>query len=284
MTNYAPDRAYNFVMNVIYVDRLFFLNLLLDYLIVLCSARLCGIRLRRPRYLLAAGLGAAYAVLSVLPSAAFLTLAPAKLSVGALMALIAYGGEEKLLRCCLVFFSVSALFGGAVWAISLQNGGVTGSGAYVSVSLPVLVISFALIYTVLSAVFRRSVKNAEKSVSDAVVVLEGRSAALRCLHDSGNTLFDPVSGDCVLIAPAQKLERLFPSLDTGLLSSDCTGLMGEPSLAGRLRLIPYRAVGSEGMLAAFRPDSVSIDGVIRTDIIVAISPTPLGGDGFDSII
>ncbi len=271
-------------MNVIYVDRLFFLNLLLDYLIVLCSARLCGIRLRRRRYVLAAALGAVYAVLSVVPSLGFLTLAPVKLVFGALMALIAYGGEEKLLRCCLVFFSVSALFGGAVWAISLQNGGVTGSGAYVSVSLPVLVISFALIYAVLSAVFRRSVKNAGKSVSDAELSFMGKSVSLRCLHDSGNSLFDPVSGDCVLIAPAKKLERLFSAVDAGLLGSDCTELISEPCLAGRLRLIPYRAVGSEGMLAAFRPDSVSIDGVIRTDIIVAISPTPLGGDGFDSII
>lgn len=284
MTNYAPDGAYNFCMDIIYIDRLFFLNLGLDYLLVLCSARLCGIKLRRQRYALAAVQGAAYAVLSVVPSLGFMTLAPVKLVFGVLMALIAYGGEEKLLRCCLVFFAVSALFGGAVWAISLQNGGSIGSGAYISVSLPVLVISFALIYAVLSFVFRRSVKSADISVSEAELTLMGRSVSLRCLHDSGNALFDPVSGDCVLIAPAERLEKLFPSLDAGLLSSDCTELLTEPSLAGRLRLIPYSAVGTSGMLAAFRPDSIVIDGRSRDDIIVAISPTPVGGDGFEAII
>ena len=284
MTNYAPDGAYNFCMDIIYIDRLFFLNLGLDYLLVLCSARLCGIKLRRQRYALAAVPGAVYAVLSVVPSLGFMTLAPVKLVFGVLMALIAYGGEEKLLRCCLVFFAVSALFGGAVWAISLQNGGSIGSTAYISVSLPVLVISFALIYAVLSFVFRRSVKSADISVSEAELTLMGRSVYLRCLRDSGNALFDPVSGDCVLIVPAERLEKLFPSLDAGLLSSDCTRLMTEPSLAGRLRLIPYSAVGTSGMLAAFRPDSIVIDGRSRDDIIVAISPTPVGGDGFEAII
>lgn len=122
MTNCAPGDAYNFVMDIIYIDRLFFLNLVLDYLIVLCSARLCGIRLRRARYAAAAGFGALYAALSLLPGLAFLKLWPVKLICGLLMALISFGGEDKLWRCCLTFFAVSALFGGAVWAISLQNG------------------------------------------------------------------------------------------------------------------------------------------------------------------
>ena len=150
MTNCAPGGAYNFVMDIIYIDRLFLLNLVLDYLIVLCSARLCGIRLRRARYAAAAVFGALYAALSLLPGLAFFKLWPVKLICGLLMALIAFGGEDKLWRCCLTFFAVSALFGGAVWAISLQNGGNFGSGAYIPVSLPVLILSFALIYAVFS--------------------------------------------------------------------------------------------------------------------------------------
>ncbi len=272
-------------MDIIYIDRLFFLNLALDYLIVLCSARLCGIKLRRLRYAASAVFGALYAVLSLLPGLDFLTLAPIKLMCGALMALIAYGGEEKLLRCCLVFFAVSALFGGAVWAISLQNDGSLGSGAYIPVSFPVLVISFSLTYAVLSVIFRRSVKSADISVSDVAVTFMGRRVYLRCLHDSGNSLFDPLSGDAVLIAPASKLSALFPGLEAELSSYDCTKIPVEPSLAGKIRLISYSAVGTgSGMLAAFRPDSITVDGQPRGDIIVAISPTPVGGEGFDSLI
>ena len=285
MTNCAPEGAYNFVMDIIYIDRLFFLNLVLDYLIVLCSARLCGIRLRRARYAAAAGFGALYAALSLLPGLAFLKLWPVKLICGLLMALIAFGGEDKLWRCCLTFFAVSALFGGAVWAISLQNGGNFGSGAYIPVSLPVLILSFALIYAVLSFVFRRSVKSADACVSDVEIEFMGNRVFLRCLHDSGNALFDPVSGDNVLIAPAARLAPLFPGCEDELSGTDCTRLIFLPQLSGKMRLIPYSTVGtSSGMLAAFRPDAVYVDGEQRDDVIVAISPTPLGGDGFDSLI
>ena len=152
----------------------------------------------------------------------FFKLWPVKLICGLLMALIAFGGEDKLWRCCLTFFAVSALFGGAVWAISLQNGGNFGSGAYIPVSLPVLILSFALIYAVLSFVFQRSVKSADACVSDVEIEFMGRRVFLRCLHDSGNALLDPVSGDSVLIAPAARLAPLFPGCEDELSSTDCT--------------------------------------------------------------
>lgn len=268
-------------MDVIYIDRLFALNLLLDYLLVLCTARICGVRLRRRRYLGAAVLGAAYAAASVFPALGFLTTAPVKLIFGLLMALIAYGGEEKWLRCALAFFAVSALFGGAVWAISAQSGGMVGSAAVIPVSMPVLVLAFAVIYAVLSTVFRRSMKNADIAVSSVQLTFGSRSIELRCLRDSGNALFDPMLGDRVLIASSDTLSPLFGEK----LSGDCMELIASPELSGRARLIPYSAVGTaSGMLAAFRPDEISLDGKAQGDIIVAISPTPVGGDGFDAIL
>ncbi|MBR1456591.1 MAG: sigma-E processing peptidase SpoIIGA, partial [Oscillospiraceae bacterium] len=41
-------------MEVIYIDALFFLNLLADYLLCLSTGRICGLYLRRARYLAAA--------------------------------------------------------------------------------------------------------------------------------------------------------------------------------------------------------------------------------------
>ena len=38
-------------LTVVYVDSVFVLNALMDYLLVLCAARLAGIPLRRRRYL-----------------------------------------------------------------------------------------------------------------------------------------------------------------------------------------------------------------------------------------
>lgn len=263
-------------MDVIYIDKLVILNLIIDYLLCLGCAKVCGLRLRRARYFAAAIFGALYCGLSVLPDMSFLLLAPIKLACGVIMALISFGGETKFLRCCLVFFAVSAFFGGAVWAL----GGKSENGLYISISMPVLVLSFGICYAVLSFVFRRSAKTAARQVLDVKVSLGGKAAVLRTLFDSGNNLSDPISGDRVLVCSAGSLRALFEGVD--LRSSPFELAAAFP---GFFRLIPYRSIGTDsGMLAAFRPDELLIDGKMRSDVLIAISASDISGDGFDSII
>lgn len=54
-------------MTVIYIDRVFALNLALDYMLLLICARLAGTPLRRLRFLLCAAGGALYAAAVFLP-------------------------------------------------------------------------------------------------------------------------------------------------------------------------------------------------------------------------
>lgn len=266
-------------METIYIDRLFILNFICDYLILLGSARVCGVLLRRVRYAVAALFGAVYAVASVLPGFAFLTLLPVKLASGVLMALIAFAKESKFWRCAAVFFAVSAVFGGTLWALSVQGGGM-GNAVYLPVSMPVLVLSFGIIYAALSLVFRRTAKSTGKAVHTVVIGFCGQSVTLRALYDSGNCLYDPMTGSQVLIAEAQQLA---PLLGEGAKDLSPTELI--TLYAGKMRLVPYSAVGTQsGLLPAFRPDSLTVDGKAREDILVAISPTAVSGDGFDCII
>lgn len=284
MTNYATTSIYNFAMDIIYIDRLFIINLITDYLLVLCSARVCGIVLKRSRYIASAFFGASFAALSILPEFEFLLLAPIKLCSGVLMALIAYGGEKKLLRCCLVFFSISMLFGGAVWAVSLRSGGSIGSYTVMPVSFPVLVLSFSFVYALLSLVFRRTMKSCDKCVTNVTLEHNGSTVKLRTLCDSGNSLFDPITGSSILICPPDKASVLFPEYSDAFRTADASGIVCLDT-ASSFRLIPYSSVGNaSGMLPAFRPEHITIDGQPRNDILVAVSPTDTGGDGFDSIL
>ena len=254
-------------MDVIYLDSLFGLNLLIDYCLVLASARVCGVVLRRWRYALAALIGALYAALMVLPGCGWLANGTMKLALGAAMALIAFGGETHLTRCTVVFFAVSAAFGGAVYAASMLAGVSPGSGALVTVSGRVLALAFAACYAAVSLVFRRRAKAANREVRTVTVTLAGRSVTLKALRDSGNDLHDPVSG-----LPAAVVERaaalpLFPALHA------------LPECTGRVVLLPYRAVGVAGaLLPAFRPDSVRIDGMPEP-MLLALSAQALTSDG-----
>ena len=56
-----------------------------------------------------------------------------------------------------------------------------------------------------------------------------------------------------------------------------------PALRGKLRLVPYAAVGSRGFLVAFRPESISVGGEVRRDLLVALSPSA-SGEGHEAIL
>lgn len=256
------------------MDRLFALNFITDYLIIIAAARICGIYMRRGRYALSAAIGALYAVISLFPEAEMLSSFPLKLLSGFLLAAVSFHGEKRFLRCTLVFFAVSALFGGALWALSLQNDGTL----YLPFSFSTLLMSFALIYAVMSLIFRRSAASASKRISRVRLLCRGKEASFFALHDSGNSLFDPISGAAAVIISPSVASELFGACDWQNAADAALKHSG-------MRLIPYSAVGTEsGLMAGFRPDVLELDGVIRDDLIVAVSPVEINGDGYCAVI
>lgn len=269
-------------MDVVYVDRLFLLNLAADYFLLLATARLCPHRARRWRLLLGAALGALYAAGTLLPVLPLLRTVPMKLLCGLGMALTAFGGQGKPLRTGLVFFSVTAAFGGAVLAVSLLFGSPVPGRAFVPVSLPMLAVSFSLSYPVISLVFRRIGARAERQLLHVEITLGGRSAVFDALADTGNALCDPVSGTPVIAAETAALSPLLPpgTALSGDAEADFLLLSADDALKARLRLIPYAAVGvSSGLLLALRPDSIRINGKGAEAALVAFAPNALSPDG-----
>ena len=106
-------------MTVVYIDLLFLLNLIANYLLLLAAGRMSGAVLMRWRIGLGAAAGALYAVLVFLPGLEWLAFWLCKMACGVLMALIAYGGERYLLRVTVFFFGASAALAGAVLGLEM---------------------------------------------------------------------------------------------------------------------------------------------------------------------
>ena len=275
-------------MGVIYLDTLFLLNLVVNYLILLAVAKIAGLCVSRWRIGLGACLGASYAVLAVFPQLGFLATAPMKVVSGVLMAFVVFGRKQGILRLLVIFFAVSAAFGGAVYAIALGLG--TGAGAgqlYLPISLRVLLVSFALCWGAMSLVFRRLGRDIGGKLLQIEVFRRGKSASFMGLLDTGHSLTDPVTGGGVLVAEVEAVAPLF--------SSEALQLLKGPEAARPVELfsalqacsdglgfylIPYTAVGvREGFLLAFRPERVQIEGKVKVGVSVAISPTRVSDDG-----
>jgi stage II sporulation protein GA (sporulation sigma-E factor processing peptidase) len=274
------------VMQVVYVDSLFLINLVINYILLLVTAKICAVKTPRLRLLGAAGLGALYSVAAVLPLTPFLTSLVMKLAVGLLMVLTAFGGQARLLRPALVFFAVAAAFGGAVMAVSLLSGGRLGE-VRLSLNLKLLILVFAAVYIVLILVFRRAAKHRGGGIVTLRLRHDGREVSMRALRDTGNALTDPMTGRPVIVAGVGDLKPLFSAAIretvTDLQKKDIVRVLEE--LAGtdtgtRFQLVPYSAVGiSGGMLLAFRPDEIVVDGQNKTGMLLALSPNSVSENG-----
>ncbi len=269
-------------MKTVYLDEQFALELLVDYFLLLGTAKLCALPFRRGRFLLGAALGAAWSTLGLLPGLSWLRLPAMRLVLAAAMTLAAFGGERKLWRCLAGFLGVSALFGGAVYAAALLRGG-PGGGPLLRLDMRVLALSFALCWAAVSLLFRGSAKSARRRILDMTVERAGQTVRLRALEDTGNGLYDPISGCGVFVAEAAALGALFPASDPALLRGPPTeAVLRIPGT----RLVPYAALEGGGrLLLAFRPDRVTVEGRERPDLIAAVAPASLGADGsYDAII
>jgi len=283
-------------VTVIYIDTLFLLNALVDYLLLLAAARLAGEPLRRWRFALGAGLGGVYAVAIFLPGLSFLAHPLCRLASAALMMVVSYGGSRRLLRQGLLFVALTCAFGGGVVAIGLLGGtGLSlGNGVFYSaLDLKVVLLSAAVCYGVLTLVFRRL---AQHSAANGELVpvrlrLGERMVDLTALVDTGNTLTDPVSGRPVVVAEGERTAPLFPREHRpgpGDLTDPAAALtrLGTGAWRGRFRLLPYRSVGVDrGLLLAVRLDGLELDGQGRGPVLVALSPTPVSdGGGYQALV
>ena len=266
-------------MTVVYIDLLFLLNLIANYLLLLAAGRMAGAALARWRIGLGAAAGALYAALIFLPGLAWLAAWPCKLASGVLMALAAYGGERYLLRVTVLFFGASAALAGVVLGLELLgNASLTLEHGvfYTPIDVRLLLLSFVACYFVLSLFFRRVGRHGGE-LAQLKIVLGEKTVDMTALRDTGHTLTDPADNRPVVVAYCHALAGALPNwADPG----------NPVQSVERCRLVPYRAVGVEcGMLLALRSRQVTVDGRPLGRLLVALSPTPLDdGGGYQALI
>ncbi len=256
-------------------------------MVLLATAKISATYVKRLKIILGALLGSAYALAAVLVAQTLMQSLGFKLGAAMLMLLICFGKKPGLLRITLIFFSISAAFGGIVLAVSLIGGG-SASEAIVPVSLKVLVPSFALSYAVITLLFKRLGKRRPGGFVHIVIKNDDRKIEMNSLVDTGNTLTDPLSGTGIIVAESEAVAQLFDKKVAELLRKGQSAAQTLESLEGSgqpFRLIPYSSVGvSRGMLLAFKPGEIYINGKDKTGMLLAISPTRLSEGGIYSAI
>ena len=288
-------------VRIVYLDELYFINLIINYLLLLATGILCNAAIKRRRLLVSAAAGALYAVLAYFPEVWILYTVLFKMVFTILLSFVAFGyhGWRVFLRRTLTFFLTSFAFAGAVFAfiyflspggLSMQNGVI-----YINIPSAALIIVLLAVYLLLGLVFRQNPKITGDVSPRSRIVLQafGRSAEFDAMVDMGNRLTDPMTGDRVIVLSLHAARGVLPERVYDILAqygmddaAQSLRLLAAVDAAEGFRLIPYRAVGTaHGLLLAFRPEKISIDGKPSGGYVAALSSDTLGGDeNVDAII
>jgi stage II sporulation protein GA (sporulation sigma-E factor processing peptidase) len=167
---------------------------------------------------------------------------------------------QKLVGRGLLVLATGQLLGGGIISVLLWSQG-TGLGSPSLTGLPWAVLALTGggvtilgIWALRSFAQNRKIRSFSGTVT---AVVQGKSCTFTCLLDSGNCLKNPVNGWPVIILSAQAARELLPSE----LYQWCRNYETLPpgNWQERVTLIPYRVVGSFGLLPAVKPDEVTID-------------------------
>lgn len=275
----------------VYLDQVWMLNSVVDYLLLSLSGQLLGQPRRRIRLILAGAAGGIYAALSLLPGFRFLQGTVARILCAGLLCYAAFGRAEGIFRQTAVLFLLAAAFSGVTLLLTecfSAPGALIGGTVYYPLSLGVLILTAGGATGMMSWGLGRLMQHGG-DLTEVELTLAGKTKTVTALYDTGNTLKDPMTGGAVLVADWTILRDCCPGLY--LKQSDMAspeGLLGRLHIAYpelKPRLLPYKTISNAGgMLLALRPEKILIQGR-EERMLIAFSPVTVSdGGGYQALL
>ncbi|MHB1127103.1 MAG: sigma-E processing peptidase SpoIIGA [Bacillota bacterium] len=289
------------VQEIVYLDVVFLINLLMDYVVLWAVGRFGQFKTTLIRLVAGALLGATYSLAVFLPDPGLLLTIAGKVLFSAGMVLVSYSWQSlrRSLQAMVYFYMVAFAMGGAVLGAVYVLGGVaesTTGGLFVltgSVRATWLIAALVSAWIVGrwgSIFIKRNLMS--KLFKIPVIICFGENRfSTNALVDTGNQLKDPVSQQPVMIAEYGLIKVLFPPTVQKLFENadepdldDIIRALAGTAWATRIRIIPFTTIGKRrGMLLGLRPDMVIIvteaKPVTVIDVVVGVYQKRLSPEG-----
>ncbi len=255
-------------MKVFYLDSFLVLNLIIDYLLLILTAKLCHIQVKRSTILFSAAIGAVFAAGMFFFSGRLLIKLLLTAVATWIMITIVFSETviSKRLRLCGIFLLESFGFSGCmsvlqnvgVGRIAVQNG-----IAYIQIEFWQILVSALGAYLLFRFCFRDHSLKLEKQRVYLHAELENKTVEVMLLVDSGNLLREPLSGKPVILLAPEIAGKLLPSEAAALLKHpgwDATAVMSMLVERGiTTRVIPIHTAGENQCLSlAVKLDDITL--------------------------
>ncbi len=278
-------------LRTIYIDVLIFVNMFVNYFILLATEKVCKQKVSFWRRVAGDAVASASSLIILLPDMGILLTILTRVLISAVVVLASFGFSNFKRFITLVggFYSVSFAYAGicfALWLAVKPDGLVINNDAvYFNISPLLLMVTSLVSYGIL-ILCRKFFGKEDTSLNYQIeITVNNKTVKTTALLDSGNKLYDAFSNTPVVIAEFSQIKSIVSESETKYLMNKNYADPGATSLSG-YRLIPYSVIGGKGLLPAFRADRVIIiKGKKQYDIskcLIAVSED-LGGS-FGAII
>lgn len=255
--------------HTIYVDVLLGINLFINYFTLLATARFLYIKYKRVRIFMGSLLGAIYSLYIFFPKTNFWLSVLIKLCMVVSIILTCFDTKSTKLcvKAILTFWGINVAFSGvmfALWCLYSPKGLIINNNVvYYNMSPVVLLVSTVIAYTILELGSRILEKRTIKEILCRVgIEVEGKTVTVEGKIDTCNSLREPFSNLPVIVVRGDKVRSIVPKDISDILGSTDVSMISY-SLTDRwrkkLRMVPFRTVSGDGLLPAFRPDSIVIE-------------------------
>lgn len=263
----------------IYLDIVILENIVINYLILLVTARFSKNKASNLRLLLGSLSGVAYLVIMILmPEMKIYTTVLSKFLLSLAMLAVTFNFRKlsAFVKTLAIFYAVTFLFAGAGFALMffnrdwgvIRNGVLVTPMSFLNTTWSELLLALAVALIILRVVWdviqSRLIK--EKLLVRVSITFDKKAIELSALVDTGNSLHDPLTNMPVVVVEFSAIKDLLPDDIRGIFEKDTENDLNTVTAAiscsdwfSRFRLIPFTSLGKEnGMLIGFRPDYIEI--------------------------
>ena len=257
--------------DAVYIDILFFVNFIANYLIIITCAKILRRSENAWRMRLGAAVGALYAVFIFFPRLSPIYSLGARLLFSLTIVAVSYRYKSltAFLKYAALFYGICFLFGGgvmafyylvgSVWGLRMANGAV-----YFHLPLPLFLAFILLCYAAIRLLTLLLFWQRNRSSLHKISIrVNGKSVTATAMVDSGNSLVDPLSQNPVVVVEYGAVRPLIPTelhpifqQKTDRLAAE---LIADSGWSGRFRLVMYSSLGTgHGLLPSFKPDELTV--------------------------
>lgn len=255
---------------VIYIDELLFLNIVVNYFLLLTTSMLTKSQVNKFRILLGSFIGGLFSFTVFLPPLGFFLSLSLRIVVALILSFVTFGFKSisLFLKHCITLFLSTALFAGIISAIWLtfraQSAVYINSAIYFDVNIFVLIFSVAGCYIMIyffKKLFKRNLPY--ELTCEISIEVFGRNVVGKGMLDTGNSLREAFSSFPVAISTKRFCSPLLPKDLTEKYEQTNFDEV-EENWKKRLRIISCSTVSGTGTMLAFRPDRITVKTYKRT--------------------